>query len=179
MTKKKYPDLLSRPKLRETMKNYEESRLQQQCVAWFRAQYPQYAMLLTHPINEGSGHSEADRRRQGIHKAEGAVAGVPDLLLFMPAFFGIDDVFCMLGIEFKTAKGRQSQEQKDFQKMFEAAGYRYVVIRSFEDFKKVINDWIEHVPASRRRNIASAHIEIKQAAEQREKELFYKIVGKK
>ena len=62
--------------------NHEESKLQQACVSWFRAQYPQYAMLLVHPINEGSGHTSIDRRRQGIHKAEGAVAGVPDLILF-------------------------------------------------------------------------------------------------
>lgn len=178
MTKKKYPDLLSRPKLRETMKNYEESRLQQQCVAWFRAQYPQYAMLLTHPINEGSGHSAADRKRQGIHKAEGAVAGVPDLLLFMSAvcdgitYFG-------LGIEMKTRKGSQSHEQKDFQKMFENAGYWYAIVRSLDEFRRIVNDWIANVDADRRRRIASAHVEIKQAAEQREKELFYKIVGKK
>ena len=93
--------------------NHEESKLQRQCVAWFRAQYPQYAMLLTHPINEGSGHTTTDRRRQGIHKAEGAVAGVPDLILFMPAEYrygsGIgpqDDaqtiVSHSLGMEFKN-----------------------------------------------------------------------------
>lgn len=69
--------------------NHQESKLQQQCVAWFRAQYPQYAMLLIHPINEGSGHSQTDRRRQGIHKAEGAVAGVPDLILFMPSDYNL------------------------------------------------------------------------------------------
>lgn len=183
MTKKKYPDLLSRPKLREIMKNYEESRLQQQCVAWFRAQYPQYAMLLTHPINEGSGHSEADRRRQGIHKAEGAVAGVPDLLLFMPAVIAggdNDGLMCHgLGIEMKTRKGSQSQEQKDYQKMFENAGYWYAIVRSLDEFRRIVNDWIANVDSDRRRRIASAHIEIKQAAEQREKEKFYKIVGKK
>ena len=61
--------------------NHEESKLQKACVAWFRAQYPQYAMLLTHVANEGNGN----RVSAAIHKGEGTVAGVPDLLLFMPA----------------------------------------------------------------------------------------------
>ncbi len=94
--------------------NHEESKLQQACVSWFRAQYPQYAMLLVHPINEGSGHTSIDRRRQGIHKAEGAVAGVPDLLLFMPVQIPVEydkqnnttlyRKYHGLGIEIKTKK---------------------------------------------------------------------------
>lgn len=165
--------------------NHEESKLQQACVSWFRAQYPQYAMLLTHPINEGSGHSQIDRRRQGIHKAEGAVAGVPDLLLFMAAEcieeefdYDVDYYYHSLGIEFKTLKGKQSQEQKDFQKIFEAAGNKYIIVRSFEEFKEEINDYIAHVDKSERRYIATAHVEITKAAEQREKEKFYKVIGK-
>lgn len=168
--------------------NHEESRLQQQCVAWFRAQYPQYAMLLTHPINEGSGHTATDRRRQGIHKAEGAVAGVPDLILFMRSEYRREmpaakmilmGVFHGLGIEFKTPKGRQSQEQKDFQKMFEAAGYRYVIIRSFDEFVEEIDRYIRNVDVWLRDAIAEVHREITKAAEQREREKFYKVIGKK
>ena len=167
--------------------NHEESKLQQACVSWFRAQYPQYAMLLVHPINEGSGHATIDRRRQGIHKAEGAVAGVPDLLLFMSSADKVfdDDGFLLgyiiyhgLGIEFKTPKGKQSQAQKDFEKMFTAAQYKYVVIRSLEEFKKLIKEWIGGIHVKGRTEIAAAHVEIEKAAEQREKEKFYKIIGK-
>lgn len=159
--------------------NHIESNNQIQCVSWFRAQYPQYAMLLIHPINEGSGHTSRDRKRQGIHKAEGAVAGVSDLLLFMPAI--IDNVlYHGIGFEFKEPKkGKQSQSQKDFEKMFKAAGYEYETIRYFDEFKMLINTWIDHVEATRRRDIAAAHVEITKAAEQREKEKFYKIIGKK
>ena len=174
---------------------HEESKLQQACVSWFRAQYPQYAMLLVHPINEGSGHASIDRRRQGIHKAEGAVAGVPDLLFFMPIYtaplgFGSGNqrvimpdlpyrMLYGLGIEFKTPKGKQSQEQKDFEKMFKAAGYEYWIIRSFEEFKEKITMWISWALAEDRRRIAATHVEIIKTAEQREKEKFYKIIGKK
>lgn len=176
--------------------NHEESRLQQQCVAWFRAQYPQYAMLLTHPINEGSGHTTTDRRRQGIHKAEGAVAGVPDLILFMPSEFaeftyeadskgkkipimGLIKIYHGLGIEMKTKAGRQERSQKDFQKLFEAAGYKYFIVRSFDDFQKVIKEYIGNSPLDRTDSIRTAHAEITKAAEQREREKFYKVIGKK
>lgn len=165
--------------------NHEESKLQQQCVAWFRAQYPQYAMLLVHPINEGSGHTTTDRRRQGIHKAEGAVAGVPDLLLFMPARFLVKSdepvtyYYNGLGLEFKTPKGSQSQVQKDFELMFRSSGYEYEIIRYFDEFKIIVNTWIGSVDEDIRRKLASTHVEITKAAEQREKEKFYKIIGKK
>lgn len=154
--------------------NHEESRLQQQCVAWFRAQYPQYAMLLTHPINEGYKNT---RVSGAIHKAEGTVAGVSDLLLFLPAVFEMPVMG--LGIEFKTEKGTQSQQQKDFQKMFVAAGYEYVVVRSFEEFKSVITDWIAHVIIARKRVVKEIYNEIVKEQEERERKRFYKIIGKK
>lgn len=162
---------------------HEESRLQQQCVAWFRAQYPQYAMLLTHPINEGSGHTRTDKMRQGIHKAEGAVKGVPDLILFMPSVFAdgeMEGLMCHgLGIEMKTAKGSQSQEQKDFQKMFETADYMYVVVRSLEEFREVVKDYVSRASLWMCKKLHMAHQEIVKASEEREREKFYKVIGKK
>jgi hypothetical protein len=79
----------------------------------------------------------------------------------------------------KTPTGSQSQQQKDYQKMFEAAGYRYIVVRTLEQFKQVVNDWIAHVESDRRRNIASAHVELINAQDQREKDFFLKVIGKK
>ena len=162
--------------------NHEESRLLQQCVAWFRAQYPQYAMLLTHPANEGNGN----RVSGAIHKAEGTVAGVPDLILFMPSdykmrLFEVDFVktYTGLGIEMKTKTGKQTQQQKDFQKMFEAAGYKYIIVRSFEEFKSAIDEYISNIEVHVMVGVAYSHVEIVHAAEKREKEKFYKIIGKK
>ena len=156
--------------------NHEESKLQQQCVAWFRAQYPQYAMLLTHPINEGNRNT---RTQGAIHKAEGTVAGVADLLLFMPAKFWNGKRACFgLGIEMKRKTGKQSQGQKEWEKSFTAAGYGYVVVRCFDDFRKIINDYIAHVPESIRIEVASAHVEIEQERTAREKKKFLKVIGK-
>lgn len=156
--------------------NHEEQRTQIQCMTWFRAQYPQYAMLMTHPINEGGKNTG---RTGGIHKAEGTQAGVTDLLFFLPAIF--DGVLYLgLGIEFKRPKGgKQSQAQKDFEKMFRAAGYEYEVVKYFDEFQALINTWIEHVEADLRRKVAATHVEITKAEEQREKEKFYKIINGK
>jgi hypothetical protein len=167
---------------------HEESKLQQQCVAWFRAQYPQYAMLLVHPINEGSGHSRTDRFRQVIHKAEGAVAGVPDLILFLPATFQEHNKtfqvvfiksFNGIGFEFKTPKKTQSQEQKNFEKMFKAAGYEYEIIRYFDEFKMLVETWINSTDSNLQERVQETHREIVKAAEDREREKFYKVIGKK
>lgn len=167
---------------------HEESNLQIGCVRWFRGEYPELAMLLTHPINEGSGNTSIDRMRQGIHKAEGTKAGVSDLLFFMPAEYrkpvptnGIEWIITYygLGIEFKTPKGKQSQEQKDFQEMFEAAGYKYEIVRSLEDFQNVMKDYVGHITDFRLRAVDEAYDIIVEAAAEREKDRFYKIIGKK
>ena len=162
---------------------WKEQNLQKQCVAWFRAQYPQYAMLMTHPINEG-GRNTA--RVGGIHKGEGTVAGVPDLLLFIPMHYelpghpGIYQCrYHCLGIEMKTQKGRQSQEQKDFKRVFEAAGNKYVIVRSLEEFMKVINNYIAQVEVDRKKMIAEETAAIIREREEKEREHFYKVIGKK
>lgn len=93
--------------------NHEESKLQKDCVSWFRAQYPQYAMLLVH------------------------------------------------------------------QKMFETADYMYVVVKGLDEFRHIMNCYIEMATQWMRRKVAAAHVEIVKAAEDREKEKFYKIIGKK
>lgn len=42
----------------------------------------------------------------------------------------------------KTDKGRQSEAQREWQRLIEADGYKYVVARSIEDFIKVVNDYL-------------------------------------
>ena len=151
---------------------HEESKLQQQFVAWFRAQFPQYAMLLTHVPNEGNGN----RISGAIHKAEGTVKGVSDILFFMPCFID-GQQYHGLGIEFK--RGSQSQEQKDFQKMFEAAGYKYIIAKDLDTPRVFVELWIACASKAMCDKIKETHREIIKAAEDREREKFYKIIGKK
>ena len=70
-------------------------------------------------------------------KAEGVVAGVSDLILMVPRH-GVHG----LCIEMKTPKGKQSPNQKTWQKLVEDEGYMYMVVRSFERFEQLMNDYL-------------------------------------
>lgn len=65
-------------------------------------------------------------------KAEGVTAGVADMIILLP-------IGNALFVEVKTAKGRQSPEQKAFQERVEKLGFNYVIWRSVEDAEKFIN----------------------------------------
>lgn len=110
-----------------------ESIIQQNCVKWFRLQYPKLALLLFAVPNGG-----ARRRIEGaIMKAEGVTKGVSDLLLLFPAkhYHG-------LCIEMKTEKGKQQPSQKIWQRAVEDAGFKYIICRSFDDFISDINAYL-------------------------------------
>lgn len=112
---------------------HEESIIQQNCVKWFRLQFPRLALLLFAVPNGG-----ARRAIEGkIMKAEGTTRGVADLLLLFPAkrFHG-------LCIEMKSPKGRQQPSQKIWQERAEWAGYKYVICRSIESFITEINAYL-------------------------------------
>ena len=116
------------------MKSHVEHTLQKNCVMWFRLQYPKLRSLLFAVPNGGARSVTTG----AILKAEGVLAGVADLLLLVPSreYHG-------LCIEMKTAKGRQSPFQKQWQKDIEAQGYKYIVCRSFADFVEQINGYLK------------------------------------
>mgnify|MGYP002745032907 FL=1 len=110
-----------------------EHRLQCACVRWFRYQYPHHASLLFAVPNGGRRDAVTGARL----KAEGVVAGVADLLLFVPT-----KQHHALCIEMKTATGRQSTAQKKWQRLVEQLGYQYAVIRDFPAFEQLIKDYL-------------------------------------
>ena len=118
----------------DKMRNKEEEHLQTACISWFDYQYPQFKKLLFAVPNGGSRHKleAANLKRQGVR------AGVSDLIFLYPSFN-----YAFLCIEFKTLKGKQSDEQKQFETLIDGQTQgRYVVIRSFEEFKEIIEDHI-------------------------------------
>lgn len=111
----------------------EEHRIQCACVNWFRLQYPTLASALFAVPNGG----RRDRVSGAKLKAEGVLPGVSDLLLLVAR-----DWCHGLLIEMKTAKGKQSPAQRDWQREMESRGYRYIICRSFDDFKEQIDDYL-------------------------------------
>lgn len=116
------------------MKNREEDRLQIACVKWFDLQYPEYRLLLHHSPN-GSNKSKA---AAGIFKAMGERAGFPDLILLLARHN-----YNALAIEMKTHKGYQSPGQKEWQQVAISNGIKYEVVREFDSFMQIINEYLK------------------------------------
>lgn len=101
-----------------------ESNIQRAFVAWFRLQFPDYALNLTSVPNGGA-------RR----KVEAA-----DLLLLVPR-----GGYGALGIEFKTTQkdSRQSPAQKRWQEAFERVGNKYVIVRTFDEAVEAVKNYLQ------------------------------------
>lgn len=102
-----------------------EANLQSSCVSWFDLQYPKLSPLLFAVPNGGSRNKleAVNLKRQGVK------AGVADLILLFPR-----GGHGALLIEMKYGKGRQRDTQKSWQRTAEAAGYRYVICRTLDEF---------------------------------------------
>lgn len=112
---------------------HTEENTQIQCVRWFAYQYPHFSLLLHHSPNGGFRNiTEAVRFKQ-----MGTRKGFPDLVLLVPAK-GYHGLF----VEMKATKGKQSDEQKQYQKAVENVGYKYVLCRSIESFIAQVNDYL-------------------------------------
>lgn len=125
----------------------EEHKIQCACVKWFGYAHPELRGLLF-AVPNGGARSKATA---GMLKAEGVTAGVSDLILLVPrcranitennaASIEIKHALC---IEMKTAKGRQSPEQKAWQAKVEKFGYKYVVCRSLDEFIVTIENYLK------------------------------------
>lgn len=115
------------------MRHLEDS-LQKLCVRWFDLKYPKFSLFLHHSPNGGKRNAiEAAKFKQ-----MGVRSGFPDLILIVPNRFY---PFC--GIELKTKTGRQSANQKAYQKEFESIGAKYVVVRSLDEFIKVVEGYLK------------------------------------
>jgi len=124
---------------------HAESKLQIACVTWFRLQYPNEVLFA---IPNGGQRNAITAK---ILKAEGTLAGVADLFLAKTEIQKLDGVgsgynirYFGLFIEMKTDKGRQAPSQIEFQKAVEGKGYKYIICRSFDEFKAEIDNYLKH-----------------------------------
>jgi hypothetical protein len=100
-----------------------EHQEQSAFVKWLRVCHPN---LLVHSIPNGAnlaGSANQRGRQWNKLKAEGALAGVPDL--FIPEL--------RLYIEMKTATGRLTESQKKVIPRLESAGYQVAVCKGHKE----------------------------------------------
>ena len=83
--------------------------------------------------NGGSRHKieAANMKRQGVKR------GVADVILQIPK-----KGYASLCLEFKTSTGKQSAEQKEYQRQVEMAGSKYVIVRSVEQAIRELQQYL-------------------------------------
>lgn len=99
-----------------------ESKIQQEIVIWFRNNNLKTNNIIFSVPNEGKSAKE-----QMFKKATGLMSGVSDLICINNG----EVIF----IECKDEKGKQSDKQIQFEEIVKSQGYRYILVRSLEDFK--------------------------------------------
>ncbi len=112
----------------------EEHKLQVSMINWFRLQYPSMRHNLFAIPNGGRRDAATGRRL----KDEGVLAGVSDLILLKS-----NRCYGALLIETKTRKGVQRESQKEWESKITADGYKYVIVRSLDEFIEVVTDYLK------------------------------------
>lgn len=109
----------------------EEDILQAEIIVWYSREYGRtHDKCLFHVNNKAKNAIEGNRM-----KAMGVKTGVSDLALITSEG--------TIYIELKTATGTQSKDQKEFQRQVESLGQKYYIVRSLDDFKKIILKYFE------------------------------------
>ena len=107
------------------MKQKTEAKIQQEIVRWYRGNFYGKGLIFSVP-NERAGGYLAMKGPL----LTGLLSGVSDLIVV--------EKTRVLFVEVKTAIGRQSDKQKKFEENVKNLGYKYYLVRSLEDFKKII-----------------------------------------
>ena len=105
-----------------------EDQLQQQIIIWFKNEYQMHGKGLIFSVPNGGTRNLLEAKKL---KQTGAMAGVSDLIVLLPSK-------CLF-IELKAEKGIQSDVQKAFEERVNNLSFDYFIIRSLEEFKKLIN----------------------------------------
>lgn len=130
------PILATPPRPAQRKRGSPEGRVQAECVKIAWNEYPETRGLYYAVPNENS-RENSNSATGAIRKSMGVLAGVADTQLAMArgGYFG-------LYIEFKSEIGKQRKEQVEFQQRVEQQGYKYVVVRSVEEWRK---EWDEYL----------------------------------
>jgi hypothetical protein len=115
------------------MRDKTEAKIQQLCWMWYKNNYclnhhnPKHVIFAV--PNDSSSKEETMRKL-----ATGMLAGVSDFIVIQPNK--------VLFFEVKTETGKQQPNQKDFESSVTALGFEYYLVRSLEQFKKIITETI-------------------------------------
>jgi len=111
--------------------HYEQKKL----FEWAKVQSGKYAPLsMMFAIPNGGQRNIVTANKL---KAEGVKSGVPDIFLAYPSIHAHG-----LFIELKSAKGKVSQNQREWIAALSSSGYMCVVCYSFDEAKEIICEYL-------------------------------------
>lgn len=118
------------------MKNLE-SKLQIQCVKWFRLSYPK--VLITSSAAGFAFAGDATKRKitGNKMKAMGYCVGTPDLFIAFPT-----NGYAGLWLEMKAGKNTPSDSQIEVMNKLENFGYKCYVCNSFDSFVAAVQGYL-------------------------------------
>ena len=102
-----------------------EDKLHQDCYVWFHNLHPNLRGLLCYNLNNSKNRIDGAR-----NKAKGLIAGRSDMVLYYQS--------TAIMIEFKTSDGSQSVGQKEWAALVRSQGFQYHIVRSLEEFQRLI-----------------------------------------
>lgn len=129
-----FSDKKNPPKQKQHHDN-EEARIQTEFFNQVPLFFPTLPDRLLFAVpNGGSRHKieAANMKRQGVKR------GIADVILQVPK-----KGYASLCLEFKTPTGKQSDEQKEYQRQVEMAGSKYVVVRSVQQAIKTMTEYLK------------------------------------
>jgi len=118
---------------RKSKNAHEEDAIQTACATYCRLQYPD-VIFKSSTIDVVFSGDKLQRSITGKRlNKRGYVPGSEDVTVYLPNAR-------VILLEFKSAKGRQSDAQKAYQAKAEKLGHKYYIIRSLDDFIAVMRD---------------------------------------
>lgn len=130
-----YAEKRNSPEKIKQQHNNEEARIQTEFFNQVPLFFPTLPDRLLFAVpNGGSRHKieAANMKRQGVKR------GIADVILQVPK-----KGYASLCLEFKTSTGRQSDEQKEYQRQVELAGSKYVVVKSVQQAIKTMTEYLK------------------------------------
>ncbi|SFK99450.1 VRR-NUC domain-containing protein [Porphyromonadaceae bacterium KH3CP3RA] len=113
----------------------EEADIQSEFFKKVKLFFPHIPEKLIFAVPNGGSRNKieaANLKKQGVR------SGVADVILLIPK-----KGFASLCMEFKTKTGRQSPEQKEFQKQAETCGSKYVIVRSVKEAIEKVREYLK------------------------------------
>ena len=123
------------PKDLAKLTHRSEASIQSEFIRTVHELFPQLPDKLLFAVPNGGSRDEreaANLVRQGVKK------GVADVILQIPK-----KGYATLCLEFKTPVGRQSPDQKEYQRQVEMAGSKYVIVRSVAEAIEAVRAYLK------------------------------------